>query len=362
MNEVRTQLNFRDQHTPRISFGIIVLNGEPFTRYCLRALYRFAHEIIVVEGGHEDARSVCTPNGHSIDGTLETLYRFKNEEDPENKLQIVTRDGFWPKKDEFGKCRTIQSRAYAERATGDYLWQVDIDEFYRPEHIEKVVCLLCEQRHISSISFKQLTFWGGLQYVVDSWALRRGEDEYHRLFKWGPGYKYVMHEPPTVVDNSGNDLRTLNWIRGSDTMDLGILLYHYSLLFPWQVRQKVLIYRDEKPEMCSEIVRWAETNYFRINHPYRVHNLYRVPSWFERFNGEHPPAINEMMRDIRSGKLDVELRPNQDVEELLGQWWYPIGRASLKAIDPVHLAAMNTLRIVRRGLRRVVSPMRSRSM
>ena len=38
---------------PRISFGIIVFNGEPFTRYCLRALYPFAHEIIVVEGGHE---------------------------------------------------------------------------------------------------------------------------------------------------------------------------------------------------------------------------------------------------------------------------------------------------------------------
>ena len=36
-------------------------------------------------------------------------------------------DGFWPgEKDE-------QSRAYASRATGDYLWQVDVDEFYRPE-------------------------------------------------------------------------------------------------------------------------------------------------------------------------------------------------------------------------------------
>ena len=32
-----------------------------------------------------------------------------------------------------GNDRTHQSRAYAERATGDYLWQVDVDEFYRPE-------------------------------------------------------------------------------------------------------------------------------------------------------------------------------------------------------------------------------------
>ena len=28
---------------PRVSFGIIVLNGEPFTRYVLRSLYSFAH-------------------------------------------------------------------------------------------------------------------------------------------------------------------------------------------------------------------------------------------------------------------------------------------------------------------------------
>ena len=47
-----------------MTFGIIVLNGEPFTRYCLRSLYPYAHEIIVVEGGHEDTRSVATPDGH----------------------------------------------------------------------------------------------------------------------------------------------------------------------------------------------------------------------------------------------------------------------------------------------------------
>ena len=94
---------------PKITFGIIVLNGEPFTRYCLRSIYPYAYEIIVVEGGHEDAKVVSTPDGHSIDGTLETLRRFKSEEDPENKVQIVTRDGLWTKSDELGRHRTPQS-------------------------------------------------------------------------------------------------------------------------------------------------------------------------------------------------------------------------------------------------------------
>ncbi|MFC1960142.1 hypothetical protein ACFLYO_05490 [Chloroflexota bacterium] len=34
---------------PRISFGMIVLNGLPFVSYNLRALYPFAHRIIAVE-------------------------------------------------------------------------------------------------------------------------------------------------------------------------------------------------------------------------------------------------------------------------------------------------------------------------
>ncbi len=106
---------------PRITFGIIVLNGEPFTKYCLRQLYPFAYEIIVVEGGSRWAIDQA-PEGHSIDGTLEALQEFKEQEDPENKVQIITRHGFWEEK-------TEQSQAFAERATGDYLWQVDIDEF-----------------------------------------------------------------------------------------------------------------------------------------------------------------------------------------------------------------------------------------
>ena len=55
---------------PRITFGMIVLNGEPFIRYNLRALYPFAHQIIVVEGAAPAAANIATGDGHSSDGTL----------------------------------------------------------------------------------------------------------------------------------------------------------------------------------------------------------------------------------------------------------------------------------------------------
>ena len=75
---------------PRISFGVIVLNGEPFTAYTLRSLYPFAHEIIVVEGAAPGSVNVATADGHSRDGTLATLRRFKADEDPDQKVTIVT--------------------------------------------------------------------------------------------------------------------------------------------------------------------------------------------------------------------------------------------------------------------------------
>ena len=240
---------------PRVTFGIIVLNGEPFTRYCLRSLYPFAHEIIVVEGGHENAFAVSTPDGHSRDATLETLYRFKEEEDPLDKVQIVVRDGPWPQKDEFGNSKTPQSRAYAERATGDYLWQVDIDEFYRPNEMAMVLDMLGADPAITAVSFNVYPFWGGMEYISDGWRWRRGAITFHRLFKWGPGYRYATHQPPTVWDERGRDLRGLKWVSGDALARRGVRMYHYDHLFPHQVRNKALIYQRQSPRLFAEIDR-----------------------------------------------------------------------------------------------------------
>jgi len=332
-----------------------VLNGEPFTRYCLRALYPFAHEIIVVEGGHEDTRIVSTPDGHSTDGTLATVRAFMRDEDPQEKVQLVTREGFWAKRDEFGKDRTPQSRAYAERATGDYLWQVDIDEFYQPAAMAQVIAMLRDDPAISAVSFRQRTIWGGLDYAADGWALRRGLDVHHRLFKWRPGYRYATHEPPTVLDESGTDLRAIRWIGAGQMERRGVILYHYSLLFPGQVRQKAALYDAEKPDLCPGILEWADRSYARLERPFRVHNLYEQPSWLERFEAPHPPEIVRMMADIRAGAVACEQRDNRDVERLLSRRSYRAGRTALRLLEPtdrlVRASATRTRGMVVRRLR-----------
>ena len=311
---------------PRISFGMIVLNGEPFTRYTLRALYPYAHEIIVVEGAAPGAAKIASADGHSLDGTLASLRAFKAQEDPEDKLIIVTRDGFWSEKDEM-------SQAYAERATGDYLWQVDVDEFYQPRDMEQICALLIEQPDITAVSFESVFFWAAPEYRVDSWYLRRGESEFHRLFKWGEGYRYVTHRPPTVVDARGRDLRQLRWIRANDLLARGIHLYHYALLLPKQVREKCEYYSRAEWARRQLALEWADEAYFALRRPYHAHNVYEYPGCLYRFRGAHPPQVVAMWRDLSDSQSPYDLRPRDDLEALLNSRRYQLGRALVMAAN-----------------------------
>ena len=302
----------------KLTFGMIILNGEPFTRFNLRALYPFAHQIIVVEGACPSAAAVATSDGHSTDGTLEVLRDFKRNEDPNNKLIIVTaqdeghKDGFWSDKNEM-------SQAYASRATGNYLWQVDSDEFYHEDQVARLIDIL-ERERPDAVSFPMFTFWGGLDYITDSFYLiRDNAREFHRLFAWAPGYNYKTHFPPTVVDEHGIDLRQKRWIRAHYLDKQNILLYHYSLLFPLQVFNKVSYY---KMRNRSSIDSWEESVYRRLENPFRAHNVYYHIGWLERFKGDHPLIVQSMMQDIKDKKINIELRDCHDVELLLSKKSY----------------------------------------
>lgn len=319
---------------PRISFGIIVLNGEPFTRYCLRSIYPFAAEIFVVEGAVPGASGAATKDGHSRDGTLEAIRRFQREEDPRGIVQLITAeqeghpDGFWRgEKDEM-------SRAYAKRATGQYLWQVDSDEFYRAEDMRRVIERLERDPSLHAVSFPMKTFWGGWDFLTDGWFLRRGASEYHRLFRWGAGFDYVTHRPPTVRDAQGRELRGLGWWRAADLAREGIALYHYSLLFPKQVQEKCAYYARADWARRTGAERWATEVFGELRRPFRVHNVEEYPSWLERFEGTHPQAAQDLRRDIESGAVSAELRRTDDIERLLHSPRYVLGRSFLKWASP----------------------------
>ncbi|PKM92501.1 MAG: glycosyltransferase family 2 protein [Euryarchaeota archaeon HGW-Euryarchaeota-1] len=332
---------------PKISFGIIVLNGMPFVKYCLRQLYPFAHEIIVVEGASVNAKEIATKNGHSTDGTLEALNEFKKNEDPENKLKVITNEGFWSEKDE-------QSQSYAKVATGDYLWQVDVDEFYKEEDIKIVLDMLQNDPEITAVSFKQMTFWGGFDYFVDGWLFREESakywaQRYNRLFKWGQGYRYVTHRPPTVHNSEGVNLHNIKWVKGDEFILKTVFLYHYSLVFPKQVIEKCRYYEQT---FRKGYVNWAKNSFFKLNNPFRVHNVFDYPSWLVRYCGTHPKQIHNLMDDIKNEKIGVEMRDNQDVEELLHSKMYSYKIFLLN--HPIYIVYCLLPRLLNQFLKRIL--------
>jgi len=117
-------------------------------------------------------------------------------------------------------------------------------------------------------------------------------------------------------------------------------MYHYSLLFPHQVLDKVTYY---KTRLNSAIDTWEQSVYVRLGKPFRAHNVYEHIGWLERFSGEHPKVIRAMMADIRDRAVDVRLRDCADVESLLSRRSYKVATvllrlcAEIMAVQPFHL-------------------------
>lgn len=333
---------------------MIVLNGEPFLKYNLRSLYPFAHQLIIVEGAVPGARAIADANGHSTDQTLSILREFESKEDPENKVTILTAedagypDGFWQgEKDE-------QSRQFAVRATGDFLWQVDVDEFYKPQDVQVVMDLLTADNSITAVSFPMLTFWGGFNYIADGWYLRRGASTYHRLFKWDANYTYHTHRPPTVLNENGENTRSLHWINSDRLSEMGVFLYHYSLIFPSQVQEKVTYYENADWSRRTGAKKWMENSFLQLKNPFRVHNVYRYPSWLKRFRGTHPPQVLAMQDELLKNTSQTRLRQVEDIERLLANPLYRIATVGLILLDYVDRARLMILSVSKKILKNFI--------
>lgn len=155
---------------------------------------------------------------------------------------------------------------------------------------------------------------------------------FHRLFRWRPGYRYIQHRPPTVVDEKGRDLRAIKWISDRQMKQAGIYLYHYSYVLPKQAHQKVGYYTNVPwTSVFRNNERWLKETYFKLKNPYFIREEGRfMPQWLERYHGPHPGEIIKLQQDIRMGHLQEPLRPTEDIERLLNSPWYALGRRVLE--------------------------------
>jgi hypothetical protein len=246
--------------------------------------------------------------GRSTDGTCEVLDNFP---DPENKIKIVH--------SQYSE-RNEQCNAYMKYLSNDadYIWNLDCDEIFKPEAIETVMQLLTDHKYTSA-AFRSLSFFGGLDHFLSGFEL---DAEFIRIRKVYPGSYWATHRPPTIahVDKHARIYPPDRRLTKEILADHGVNMYHYSYVFPDQVKQKTTYYKSELTKengiddyfnkVWLPWVKGDEESRITIEKEYEgVHDFkpsYRGECYPKPFIGKHPKIIIDTQQQIEE-KIRVQL-------------------------------------------------------
>lgn len=291
----------------KITFGMIVLNGNQVLKQVLESVYPYAHQILVAEGpvNYWQQKGVFT----STDGTNEILDNFP---DPDNKLKVIHSQ--YQEKDQ-------QCNAYIPymKEDTDYLWNLDCDEVFKPDDVCKLMEVL-EKEKYTSVGFKSCTFYGGFTHVMGGFEENA---EFIRIKKVYPGSYWATHRPPTIAHKIENPMPEKHLNFNFLNEHYGIKMYHYSYTFPYQVYNKLKYYR-EFVNTYNCIDNYFENVYLPWvlgdeNQKSKIEEIYNGVHEFKNresartrmFDGQHPEVILKDM-EVLKNKFNIQL------EELRG--------------------------------------------
>lgn len=281
----------------KIAFGMIVFEGDYVLRECLEQVYPFAEQILIAEGPvsywQRQGRKTSTDRTNDI---------IDNFPDPDKKISIVHSQ--YDEKDD-------QCRAYMQfiKPDIDYLWNLDSDEIYKKEDLQKMVEFLKKEKP-TSVGVQSCSFYGGFNHFLTGFEHKR--DNFLRIFRYVNGSTWLTHRPPTVQYPSGINIPKKH-ISSDELFELtGVQMYHYSYVFPDQVFRKINYYKDSvSRQNCID--NYFETVYLpwvissnekrqKIEKGYKgVHEFkpeIRGECFTEKFVGTHPESILKNMKEL----------------------------------------------------------------
>lgn len=281
----------------KIAAGIIIFNSDFVLKQVLDSIYPYMNQILISEGcvTYWKNKGFTT----STDRTNEIL---RNYPDPDKKITIV--NGTYHEK-------TEQANAYMKyvQSDTDYVWNIDADEVFKPEDIQKVIELL-EKEKYTSVGFKSYSFYGGFERYLTGFEQ---EHEFIRIRKYHSGAIWSNHRPPTIELLPHEEKKHLSY---NTLAQIGIFMYHYSYVFPRQVFEKINYYENAVISVGNCIPNYFKDVYLSwicgdTQDKYNVEQTYNGVHEFmphtrgecrtERFTGSHP---NVIIRDLN--KLNYE--------------------------------------------------------
>lgn len=278
----------------KIDFVTICLNAEPFISHCITQYYKYAHKIFIIEGADNRtrdhvSREFFTDDGHSTDKTREVIHSFP---DPEHKITIIEKDGFWlgGKDEMFSRTNDLLS--------SPWVFEVDCDEFYKDEDMEKIFKIIEEYPQITGFCFPWRNFWHNFHTIygwenMSTFKCMWGEGGW-RLLRWEPGVsRWITHRPPTTSLSNGNSMTTA-W-GPAHLAPRDIYTYHYSDLLPKQNLMKSQYY---------EIPQWYENIFMKwLTHKEEVeaYGIYPLGGSGKtmEYEGTHPSEIYGLAKELK---------------------------------------------------------------
>lgn len=306
----------------KISFGMIVFNGNYVLKECIESIYPFAYQILIAEGPVKYWQSMGYMT--SVDGTNEILHSIP---DPENKIKIV--HGQFEEK-------TDQCNAYMKylKSDSDYIWNLDCDEIFKPEDVDKLLSVI-EKEKYTTVAFKSCSFFGGFTHKLTGFEENA---QFIRIRKVYPGSYWKTHRPPTISYPVPENKMPEKQLGHRELFSkYGIRMYHYSYVFPRQVYEKVNYYKSAvSRSMCLDnyyhnvYLKWVlgdsnqkncvENEYSGV-HEWKPEH--RGPCRTEIFKGDHPKIILKNMDKLKSKfcrQLEIYNRENTD--KYFDSCWY----------------------------------------
>ena len=267
---------------PRIVQCIQACNEEKLIESCILQVYDKVDRIIVIEGAVKNKVEAgqATPEGHSLDRTVEIIEDVKKNKDPDNKIIFVRIDRPWQDLEE------LKNTFFQYMQPGDWMLITDADEFIHPEVVDKLrEAISLEPWATEFVPAGFYHFWR------DAWHIRKPDgdwgQQHQRFIRFQPGLNYVNH--PVARDQNGTctyfDPRYL----GRRFVLKDFVVYHYSYCKDDEkdVAKKKEFYEKElgqdKHGDVGAYARGGQTDEYLE----QTENLATVLF----FDGDHPPAM-----------------------------------------------------------------------
>ena len=260
----------------------------------LNSIYQHADEIIIIEGAYKKF-SVNAPNATSTDNTVSNILQFP---DPENKIKLFTNNAFFDDRAEM--CSEI-----VRNATGDILFQVDVDEFYQDSTHRFVRQAFEESQELDQMSFMFVDFFFRSDLHVAG-TMEKGLNDVRRVFRLRGATHFLSQRPPSLAVN-GTELQPRKYLKGEQLKVNGHLMLHATAVTMRQISEKYLYYN----------AMWGIDNNAQDNFSVRgidllnAHGIPRYLTPIDKININIPEAMQPVFSLVDKDLLDeVELKVN----------------------------------------------------